>query len=186
MKFKKIFPLFIGILALMTSCTEEATVTLLDEIQVSASYVSLPVQGGSNTITLNAKDSWTLEKVIVKKDSVKWLTISADKGGAGETTLTFTAPTTIDGRSAEIVIKSGGKTQHVNIIQGLSKISSAKVSEVNAGPDGKTFQVTGVCTSIANTEYGNWYVTDNTGSLYIYGTLDAKAQPKISKASTLK
>ena len=57
MKFKKIFPLFIGILALMTSCTEEATVTLLDEIQVSASYVSLPVQGGSNTITLNAKDS---------------------------------------------------------------------------------------------------------------------------------
>lgn len=186
MKFKKIFPLFIGILALMTSCTEEATVTLLDEIQVSASYVSLPVQGGSNTITLNAKDSWTLEKVIVKKDSVKWLTISADKGGAGETTLTFTAPTTIDGRSAEILIKSGGKTQHVNIIQGLSKISSAKVSEVNAGPDGKTFQVTGVCTSIANTEYGNWYVTDNTGSLYIYGTLDTKGATKNFKSLNLE
>lgn len=186
MKFKKIFPLFIGILALMTSCTEEATVTLLDEIQVSSSYVSLPVQGGSNTITLNAKDSWTLEKVIVKKDSVKWLTISADKGGAGETTLTFTASTTIDGRSAEVVIKSGGKTQHVNIIQGLSKISSAKVSEVNTGPDGKTFQVTGVCTSIANTEYGNWYITDNTGSLYIYGTLDAKGATKNFKSLNLE
>jgi DNA/RNA endonuclease YhcR with UshA esterase domain len=35
-----------------------------------------------------------------------------------------------------------------------------------------------VVTSIANTQYGNWYLTDNTGTIYIYGTLDAKGQPK--------
>jgi hypothetical protein len=49
MKLKKIIPFFIAILALMTSCTDEATVTLLGKIQVSSSYVSIPVEGGSTS-----------------------------------------------------------------------------------------------------------------------------------------
>ena len=178
MKLKKIFPFFIAILALMTSCTDEETMTLLDEIQVSSSYVSIPVEGGSTSITVTAKDSWTAEKVTTEKNKVEWLTISATTGNAGESTLTFTAPSAIDGRNAEVLIKSGGKTQRINIIQGLAKITAAKVAEVKAGPDGKTFRVTGVCTKIENTVYGNWYITDETGSLYIYGTLDKKGQTK--------
>ena len=42
MKLKYLFPLFIAIVALMTSCAEEDAVTLLDEIKVSSSYVSIP------------------------------------------------------------------------------------------------------------------------------------------------
>ena len=186
MKIKYIFPIFFAALALMTSCNEEQSITLLDEIQVSSSYVSIPVAGGSTSITVTAKDSWTAEKVTTDKNKVEWLTISSASGNAGEATLTFTAPAAIDGRNAEVLIKSGGKTQRVNIIQGLSKISPAKVSEVNAGPDGKTFQVTGVCTSIVNTDYGNWYITDNTGSLYIYGTLDAKGATRNFKSLNLE
>ena len=186
MKIKYIFPIFFAALALMTSCNEEQSITLLDEIQVSSSYVSIPVAGGSTSITVTAKDSWTAEKVTTDKNKVEWLTISSASGNAGEATLTFTAPAAIDGRNAEVLIKSGGKTQRVNIIQGLSKISPAKVSEVNAGPDGKTYQVTGVCTSIANTDYGNWYLTDNTGSLYIYGTLDAKGATRNFKSLNLE
>ena len=186
MKIKYIFPIFFAALALMTSCNEEQSITLLDEIQVSSSYVSIPVAGGSTSITVTAKDSWTAEKVTTDKNKVEWLTISSASGNAGEATLTFTAPAAIDGRNAEVLIKSGGKTQRVNIIQGLSKISPAKVSEVNAGPDGKTFQITGVCTSIVNTDYGNWYLKDNTGSLYIYGTLDAKGATRNFKSLNLE
>ena len=186
MKIKYLFPIFFAALAFMTSCNEEESMTLLDEIQVSSSYVSIPVAGGSSSITVTAKDSWTAEKVTTAKNNFEWLTISTTSGNAGETTLTFTAPSAIDGRSAEVLIKSGDKTQRINIIQGLSKISPAKVSEVNAGPDGKTFQVTGVCTSIANTDYGNWYITDNTGSLYIYGTLDAKGATRNFKSLNLE
>ena len=186
MKIKYIFPIFFAALALMTSCNEEQSITLLDEIQVSSSYVSIPVAGGSTSITVTAKDSWTAEKVTTDKNKVEWLTISSASGNAGEATLTFTAPAAIDGRNAEVLIKSGDKTQRVNIIQGLSKIAAAKVSEVNTGPDGKTFQVTGVCTSIVNTDYGNWYLKDNTGSLYIYGTLDAKGAARNFKSLNLE
>ncbi len=174
MKLKRIFPIFIAILALITSCVDEQpTVTLLDEIQVSSSYVAIPLEGGSTSITVMAKDSsWTLTK------TATWLTVSSTTGNAGESTLTFTAAATLDGRNTEVQIKCAGKTQRINIIQGLSKISSATCAEVIAGPDSKTYQVTGVCTSIAHTVYGNWYLTDKTGTIYIYGTLDAKGATK--------
>jgi len=178
MKLKNIFPFFVAILALMTSCNDEETVTLLDEIQVSSSYVSLPVGGGSTSITLTAKDSWTVDKVFTKKDSLKWLTISSTSGGAGGSELTFSASSTLDGRTAEVLIQCGGATQRINIIQGLATVASATCAEVIAGPDSKTYQVTGVCTAIANTQYGNWYLEDETGSIYIYGTLDAKGAEK--------
>ena len=190
MKLKRIFPLFIAILALMTSCTDEETMTLLDEIQVSSSYVTIPVDGGSDTIKVTAKDSWTVEKVVSAKDSVKWLTISTMSGEAGETELVFSADSTLNGRTAEVLIRiqqevpSGDTTlikyitQRVNIIQGVATISNATAAEVNAGPDGKKYRIKGVCTKIENTVYGNWYLTDNTGAVYIYGTLDKKGDKK--------
>jgi len=174
MKLKRIFPFFIALLALLTSCTEKEIMTLLDEIQVSSSYVSIPVAGGSTSITVTAKDSWTAEKVTTVKNPVTWLTLSSSSGSAGESTLTFSAASAIDGRTAEVLIQSGGKTQRINIIQGLATIATATCAEVIAGPDSKTYQVTGECTSITSTTYGNWYLKDATGSVYIYGTLDAK------------
>jgi len=172
MKLKYFFPLFIAAVALMVSCNEEVSVTLLDEIQVSSSYVSIPVAGGSTSITVTANDSWTVE------NSLQWLTISSASGSAGESTLTFSAESALDGRTGEVKIQCGGKTQRINVIQGLATVSPATCAEVIAGPDSKTYLVTGVCTAIANTTYGNWYLEDETGSIYIYGTLDAKGAEK--------
>jgi len=178
MKLKYLFPLFIAALALMTSCEDEETMTLLNEIQVSSSYVSIPVDGGSTSITVSAQDSWTVEKVTTDEDDVEWLTISATSGSAGETELTFSAESTLDGRTAEVLIQCAGSTQRLNIIQGLATISPATCAEIIAGPDSKTYQVTGVVTAITNTTYGNWYLEDETGSIYIYGTLDASGGEK--------
>ncbi|MGV8962558.1 MAG: BACON domain-containing protein [Candidatus Saccharimonadaceae bacterium] len=182
MKLKYLFPLLIAMLTLMTSCADEETVTLLDEVQVSSSYVALPVGGGSSKITVTAQDSWTAEKVFIMdakdktlvKDSILWLTISTTTGSAGESELTFTAPSAIDGRTAEVFIKSGGKTQRIKIMQGLSQISEVTVAQAKAAPDGKTVRLSGVVTTIENTIYGNWRLTDDTGEILIYGTLDAK------------
>ena len=52
------------------------------------------------------------------------------------------------------------------------EITTATCAEVLAGPDAKTYRVTGAVTGIANTTYGNWYMNDGTGEVYIYGTLD--------------
>lgn len=167
MKLKYFFTILIAIFALTTSCDDEETVSMLDEIQVSLSYVSIPADGGSTSITVTAVESWTLE------NDAEWLIASDTLGNAGETQLTFSADSTLDGRSTEILLHCAGQTQRINVIQGLSETSLATCAEVIDGPDSKTYRVTGVCTSIANTTYGNWYLEDETGSIYIYGTLDA-------------
>ncbi|MDX9728599.1 MAG: BACON domain-containing carbohydrate-binding protein [Bacteroidales bacterium] len=172
MKLKYFLPLFIATVALLASCDDEFSVTLLDEIQVSSSFVAIPVAGGSTSIDVTANDSWTVE------NNLTWLTVSSTTGSAGESTLTFSAASTLDGRTGEIKIKCGDKTQRIKVIQGVVTIATATCADVIAGPDSKTYQVTGVVTSITNTTYGNWYLEDATGSIYIYGTLDAKGATK--------
>lgn len=178
MKLNKIFPLILAILALMTSCADETTMTLLDEIQVSSSYVSIPVEGGSTSITVTAKDSWTVEKVTTDKNKVEWLTISSTSGDAGESTLTFSAQGVEYGRTAEVLITCGGNAQRINVIQGLPEPEDATCADIIVGPDSKTYRVTGKCTSITNTVYGNWILTDKTGAITIYGTLDKDGKPQ--------
>ncbi|HLW08304.1 MAG TPA: BACON domain-containing carbohydrate-binding protein [Marinilabiliaceae bacterium] len=187
MKLKYLFPILIAILALMTSCEDEETVTLLDEIKVSSSFVSLPVDGGSSAITVTAQDSWIAEKVFIMKndtvvkDSVSWLVLSSTTGSAGETKLTFSAEAAIDGRTAEVKLimdTDSTKIQRINIIQGLPIISEATVAGAKVAPDGKTLRLSGVVTKIENTIYGNWRLNDETGEILIYGTLDKKGGTK--------
>ena len=170
----KYFISFFALVALLAGCSDDDAMTLLDEIQVSSSYVSIDVAGGSNTITLNAKEAWTFDEA----ELPEWLTVSPMTGGAGETKVTFTAPATLDGRQTVLHVKCADKSQTINVIQGLAVVSEATCAEVNAGPESKTYRVTGTVKSIVNTTYGNWYIEDETGEVYIYGTLDAKGNEK--------
>ncbi|MCR5709939.1 MAG: DNA-binding protein [Bacteroidales bacterium] len=167
MKIKNILVSLVAILALAAGCNQVEPDHFLKEVTVSSSYVALNMDGGSATINVVANESWSIPT------TPDWLTVSPASGSAGATTVTFSAGKTFDGRTAEIVLKCGDKTQNINVIQGLAMVSPATCAEVIAGPDSKTYRVTGVCTSIANTNYGNWYLQDATGTIYIYGTVDA-------------
>ena len=58
------------------------------------------------------------------------------------------------------------------------QVTTATCAEILAGTDGTVYRVTGKCVEIANTTYGNWYLEDATGKVYIYGTLDAEGNTK--------
>ena len=173
MKLKYFIPFF-ALIALLASCSEDDSITLLDEIQVSSSYVAIDVDGGSTPITLKASEGWSFDEAEIPE----WLTITPMAGGAGETTVTFSAPQAPDGRTTVLHIACGDKSQTINVIQGLSTVSEATCAEVIEGPESKTYRVTGTVTRIVNTTYGNWYLADETGEIYIYGTLDAKGATK--------
>lgn len=174
MKLKNIFSLLLlSVVALFTSCSNDDDITLLSDLQVSQSYISIPEEGGSVSITVTAKADWNLENV------PDWITPSAETGTAGETELTFTAEAYSGGRNSDaMTITCNGKVQHLNVVQGEVSITNATCAEVIAGPDNKTYQVTGTVTAIANTTYGNLYINDGTGEVYIYGTLDATGAEK--------
>jgi hypothetical protein len=166
MKIKNILVSLVAILALAAGCNQIEPDHYLSEVKVSSSYVAINMGGGSTDITVDATAGWSIA------GAPSWLTISPASGSAGSTKVSFSAPSTLDGRTAEVVLTCDGKTQNINVIQGLAVVSPATCAEVIAGPDSKTYRVTGVCTSIANTNYGNWYLQDATGTIYIYGTVD--------------
>ena len=178
MKLKYFVPMFIMALAMLTSCSDDEVVTYPDGLRVSSSYMALPVEGGSASIDVYCNQKWEVDTVGAFPKKEPWFDYSVSSSDKGQV-LTITADETLDGRSTSIkLVTEGGTTQIINVMQGLSTVSTATCAEVIAGPDSKTYQVKGVCTSIANTTYGNWYLNDGTGEIYIYGTLDKNGATK--------
>ena len=172
MKLRYFIPSLVAVVAAMfTGCSDnDYDPTYLSEIRVSQSYVALNVNGGSASVDVMTTGAWTVT------GAPDWLTVSP-ASGSGSGTITFSAGEGV-GRTAEVLIECEGRTQRINIIQGIATVSNATCAEIIAGPDSKTYRVTGTVKSIANTTYGNWYLVDETGEVYIYGTLDAKGATK--------
>lgn len=167
-------------LSLAVGCVQEEIGTL-SEIQVSESYVSIDVNGGSASVNVTSTNGWQVDAASVPS----WLTVSPMSGAAGNSQLSFSAGPTSATNKAEVKIVCAGQTQYVNVIQYATKVDPpiSTAAQVIAGDDGLTFRMSGVCSRYdsgnANAVlYGNWYITDETGTVYIYGTLDKKGQTK--------
>lgn len=166
MKAKYIFVSLVTALAALTACEKEV-VHYLDEVKVSSSYVGFPLAGSTQSITVDAADSWSFDGIPA------WLTISPASGSAGSSTVTFSVDASTVDREGTVLLSCGEATQRINVTQGVVKPTEATCKEVIAGPDSKTYIATGACVSIANTQYGNWYLEDETGQIYIYGTVNS-------------
>ena len=183
MKFKSILTLIFSTL-LLAGCSEDQVLGTFDDLNLSTTYISIPAEGGDVQVTLTAPEAWEFSKdaTFVEKDDKtiinKWLTVNQIKGQAGQTVITFSADATNSGREEELKINSGDRSLFLKVRQGDMTASTATCKEVNEAPDGKSFVVSGTITKIVNTEYGNWYMTDGTAELYIYGTLDANGKTK--------
>ena len=97
--------------------------------------------------------------------------------------VTFSAEATSATNESVLKLLCSGKTQLLTVLQMAEKIELpiSTCKEVNAAEDGPTFKIKGTITAIENTTYGNMYVTDETGSVYIYGTLYEGAEKQFSK-----
>lgn len=184
MKLKYFFPIFIATAAVFASCNDDDDATYLSEVRVSSSYMALPVDGGSDTITVDTRMKWEVDTIGTFIKTTPWFDYKIIEVKDSLPKLVLTAPATLDGRTTSfyINIKDDDNQvvarQTINVIQGLPTVEDATCADVIAGPDSKTYRVKGTVTAIANTTYGNWYLNDGTGEIYIYGTLDAQGQTK--------
>lgn len=195
MNIKYIFSTLVAGLALLTSCNEDQTLDTLDSVSLSKTFVTFPKTGGSEEIELQANGDWKIycpiavtvkdengkNKNIVKDSIPTWLTVAPHiSGAAGKETLTFSVGTTTETNAVTLQFQCNGKTQYVNILQQTEKVELplSTCADVIAGADGNTYKIRGTVTGSINTLYGNYNVTDETGSVYIYGTLDAEGNEK--------
>ncbi|MBE6228512.1 MAG: hypothetical protein E7120_06515 [Bacteroidales bacterium] len=190
MKLRYLFSIILSSVLFFSACEEQVTDSW-DNIKLSQTYLSIAEEGGSATLTVTATEDWefVVDDVwpeVIKRDkegnvessTPSWLAADKMSGGQGETKVTFSAEATTSGRELELKIKAGDNTQFVRVRQGSMTVTKATVAEIIAGPEGKLYEVKGICTAIANTNYGNWYLKDSSTDqqLYIYGTVDASGK----------
>lgn len=176
MKLRNIFTILAAALAFaFVGCQEEER--FLEEVKVSQSFVAIPVEGGSVDITVDAAGAWSIV------GAPAWLTVSPASGAAGQTKVTFSAAKTSETNEAVLELVCEGETQYITAYQMAEKVETplSTCAEVNNGVDGVVYRVKGTVTSIANTTYGNWYLEDETGTVYVYGTLYQGAEQQFSK-----
>ena len=198
MKLRYLFSMIIASALMLVGCVEEMGTDSFDNIKLEKTMLVIPENGGTVELKITATEKWEFDTLYtedvwptvitrkkndagesyVSKYEKSWLVVDQLKGEAGETVLKFTADTVAGGREIELCIKAGVNSQFIKVRQGSLEASAATCAEVIAGPDGKTYRVKGVCTSIANTTYGNWYLNDGTGEVYVYGTLDKDGKTK--------
>ena len=175
MKLRNIFTALAAAAIAFVGCQVEER--FLDEVQVSQSVVAIPVEGGQVEVTVTANDAWVIA------EAPEWLTVSPASGAAGETVVTFSAEATTETREGVFYINVGEVQQVMNALQMAEKVETplSTCKDVINGVDGKIYKIKGTVTSIVNTQYGNWYIQDDTGSVYVYGTLYNGATQQFTK-----
>lgn len=163
--------------ALAAGCAQEQVISSIAEFKPEKSYIGLPLEGGINTTPVKATASWSFDTSAIPD----WLTVNPTSGGAEVEHIVFAAePNTGDSeRSVNLVVNVGDKKQRFTVVQagpGAVEAPLSTIAEVAAGTDGVTYRIRGTVTAIANTNYGNLYIADDTGSIYIYGLFNAKGQ----------
>ena len=182
MKFKYFFIALIAVAGFFASCSDDKDLGQLDGIQVSQSSLSIPVEGGQVEFDVTSAADWkfvTNDKKGNPVDSIPaWISSSCTGGNAGTTHVVFNAAATKGANNSTFKLVSGALTQYITVIQGVLNPPFSTCKEILAGNDGETYKVKGTLTRLSNTTYGNWYINDGTGEVYVYGTLDANGSEK--------
>ena len=175
MKLRYIFTALAAAALTFVGCQEEER--FLDEVQVSQSVVAIDVAGGQVEVTVTANDAWEIVGL------PEWATATPLSGEAGDHVVTISAEAATETREAVFYINVGEAQQVMNVLQMAEKVETplSTCADVNNGVDGKVYKVKGTVTSIVNTQYGNWYIQDDTGSVYVYGTLYNGATQQFTK-----
>lgn len=142
------------------------------EFEVACDAVQVEIQIESNI-------AWTVAGEGVKAEP------AAGEGNA-KVVLTFAANEAYEAVTYEVVVSSEAEVEPVTVVinqeaapEPEPEFVVATVAEyLAAAEDDTVYQLTGVITRVVNTTFGNFYLTDETGTVYIYGLCSPEGAQK--------
>lgn len=147
----------------------------------TASPVELTKAGGKFSVELECSGNGV--SVSIPDAYKSWIALEGINTDGKKIVVNFNAAeNTAAARSATLSFTStkGESSSTVSVvINQEGAIIRANAAELNAVADGPTvYRVTGRVSNIKNTEYGNFDIVDYSGSIYVYGCLDAEGKTK--------
>lgn len=156
---------------------------------VAASEEVLPVEGGEYVINVTANVAWT----VTVPEGLTAVPAAGEGDGKVVVTVPATELTEPNPITYEVVVATEEEAEtkeHKFTIQQTAAeppFKVATVAEFIAAAEDKTiYELTGVITSVTNTSYGNFYLKDETGEVYIYGLCSPEGAQKYWAASGAK
>ena len=137
----------------------------------------VPAEGGEVSVTVRTNLTY---EVVIPEEAQSWLSVAVStKAAVREDAVTFTAqPNEGAARSAAVSLKAQGAAPLTVTIYQEGKggstpdgVKAVTVSEFLAAAesDSQVYELVGVIGGSINTTYGNFDLTDDSGTVYVYG-----------------
>ena len=204
MNFKKVLlALAASGALLLTSCQESEGPLPIVDITVSSEYLEIPEEGASTSVTVTSNYAWTGEVVVSNpwgdEDSLfhenPWITVEPLSGEAGDTVevnisvVKNTSDSVLYQREVIIYFRSEHQVYAATTVHQLGGVlkpnadtgpKPVTVAEFLAAEEtNQWYRLSGKVVDLYNTEYGNFDIVDETGSVLCYGlNLNATAGDK--------
>lgn len=168
--------------ALISGCngggSEQKEDPIKASISVAPSSLDAPADGKTFEVNVKANMFWKATC------SDSWVSVSPSSGNAndsGQIVTITVSQNTGEARQAKVTFGFTMDTTTAELTVSQQKsavgdIQTVKISEFNSVPDSdeKWYRVTAEIMSISKPQYGDMYVTDESGQLYVYGMAPKK------------
>ena len=193
MKIKQLLVIFICAAAFaLTGCDPEVPFLesdLLVTRQADEDSLKFDVKGETKRITVQSTRAWTITGI------PEWASFDIEGGEASllPVQVNITVPeNTGFTRRAEIIIDAGISKTHMIMYQNgpdgdddeVINISCADFAKLKDN-DGNTYRLKGTISGSINTQYGNFDVVDETGTVYVYGCVNVSQWTSMLKKGNI-
>ena len=161
----------------------EVTVSVAPEEAYELETLTYTVDGGQPVPIENGKFTMPGGNVTITatfKPATYTITVAPTEHG------TVSAPATAAYGTEVNVTVTPDEGYELDELVVMPAYNSVTCAEVIAGADDMIYRVSGKITHISSMEYGNLYLADNTGEIFIYGTLDKEGNTNNFESLGLK
>jgi DNA/RNA endonuclease G (NUC1) len=158
------------IVCLLIAAAIGCTKPVLANLTMVTSFLSVVASGDAQDISFKTNQSWSISS------DAAWVTAHPTSGSASDSyqfvTVTVAPNTETAERTATLTVTAGEKSAQVSIKQSGKPVASRMTVQEfrNKKADETTwYELSGEIASILNDEYGNFYLVDETGMVYVYG-----------------
>ena len=176
MKFAQIIAL-VAIVGL-TSCSKPDSGILSEAgtISVTPASQSVAAAGESFSVEIKSNKGWQSET------SSSWVSVSPSRGSGNTTVKVTVNPNVAEERDATVtfrlLLEDKSASLKINQATGISAdgIRTLTIAQFIGKPDSETewYRLTGEIVSISSYTYGDFYMKDDTGFVYVYGLAPEK------------
>ena len=164
-----------GVIELVDASIVEHKKSLVRVDPAVRNGITVPAEGNVISVSLTVQGDGL--EVFIPEDANPWLSvINTEISGEYAVVVFNVAQNSGSGRSAEVWFKTekdGEASFAIVVIEQESAVLDATADEITNAADGlQTYRLTGYVSSIVNAKYGNLYIKDYSGEIYVYGTYD--------------